>query len=112
VQSEAQIREDSKAAPSWYSAQKGLFSSEPHIVLQENFWSEEKRASTVRFSVIVNRGQDTSVAFYALSNEAYSENELVSLLESVGFVESLWFPSLTGDEIEEQCNIPVIVARK
>lgn len=74
VQSREQIRREGEKAPSWYTALSGLFSEAPHLVLQENFWDADAGASTTRFSII--DGRTGRVSTYALSNEAYRENEL------------------------------------
>ena len=45
IQSRELIQHDGEKGPSWYTAQSGLFSGEPHLVLQENFWDAEAGAS-------------------------------------------------------------------
>ena len=52
VQTPEQIQQGGEKTPIWYSAQSGLFSWAPHLVLQENFWHADARASTTRFSII------------------------------------------------------------
>ena len=94
--------------PSWYSAASGLFSAESHLVLQENFWHADSKASTVRFSVIDAR--TGAVAGYALSNEAYSEDELTAALRSAGFDDIAWYPALTGQAADDE-DSPVVVAQ-
>jgi SAM-dependent methyltransferase len=83
LQSAAQIQKGGESGPSWYSAPSGLFSYNPHLVLQENFWDAEAAASTNRFYVI--DAQTASVSGYALSNEAYTEEELDDALHTAGF---------------------------
>jgi hypothetical protein len=96
------------AGPSWYTAASGLFSSEPHLVLQENFWNSDSKTSTNRFQVIDAR--TGSVTSYALSNEAYSKDELAEGLRSAGFADVEWYPALTGQAADEE-DMPVVVAR-
>lgn len=110
LQSAAQIQKQGESGPSWYSAPSGLFSDEPHLVLQENFWDGEAAASTTRFSVIDAR--TASVSGYALSNEAYTEEELADALHTAGFREVQSFPSLTGLAVSEEADLPVVVARR
>ena len=88
LQSAAQVQKDGEKGPSWYSAPSGLFSDTPHLVLQENFWDAEEAASTTRFLVI--DAQTASVSGYALSNEAYTEEDrrvLEERLSELGYLE-------------------------
>ncbi|MCG6948519.1 MAG: hypothetical protein LJE93_06345, partial [Acidobacteria bacterium] len=110
LQSAAQIQRDGEAAPSWYSAPSGLFSGKPHLVLQENFWDAEAAASTFRWSVI--DAETASVSSFALSNEAYSEEELDDALRVAGFGEVQRFPSLSGRAVSGEADLPVVVARR
>jgi SAM-dependent methyltransferase len=109
VQSRQQIQQGGEKAPSWYSAQSGLFSGAPHIVLQENFWHADAGASTTRFSII--DGKTGAVSSYALSNEAYTEHELSDVLCLAGFKDVERFPSLNGKAVAREQDLPVIVAR-
>lgn len=110
VQAAEQIRRDSEAGPSWYSAPSALFSEKPHLVLQENFWNEELQASTSRFMVI--DAATGAVSQYALSNEAYSEREFKDLLYAAGFADVQRFPSLCGRRPAEEIDLPVLVASR
>lgn len=110
VQSREQIQKDGEHGPSWYSAPSGLFSGAPHLVLQENFWDAKARASTTRFLTI--DAQTGSVSSYALSNEAYTEQELTKALDEVGFENVERFPSLSGRAIAGDADLPVFVARR
>jgi SAM-dependent methyltransferase len=109
VQGRDQIQKGGEQAPGWYSAQSGLFSASPHLVLQENFWDADSGASTNRFLVI--EAQTGTVSSFALSNEAYTEQELTDALRHAGFKAVDWFPSLTGKEVAGDKDLPVIVAR-
>lgn len=110
LQSAAQIRKDGEKGPSWYTEPSGLFSDSPHLVLQENSWDAEAAASTTRFFVI--DAQTASVRGYALSNEAYTDDELDHALRSVGFSEIQRFPSLTGSAASEEVGLLVVLARR
>jgi len=109
IQTLEQIRQAGEAAPSWYTAQSGLFSGAPHLVLQENFWDEDAGASTSRFSII--DAQTGAVSSNALSNEAYTEHELKDAMQSAGFTDVERYPSLTGDAITGDEALSVVVAR-
>jgi hypothetical protein len=110
LQGAGQIRKGGEAGPSWYSAASGLFSAEPHLVLQESFWDPDARASTIRFMVI--DAATGAVSNYALSNEAYSQEEIDGVLRMAGFDEVTWFPSLGGQEPSGESDLPVVVARR
>ena len=110
VQSLELIRRGGEKAPSWYSTRSGLFSETPHLVLQENFWHADAGASTTRFSVIDARTGDVSC--YALSNEAYTEHQLTDALQSAGFRNVEMFPSLCGEVVDADHDLPVVVARR
>lgn len=109
-QSAELIRKAGEAGPSWYSTREGLFSAAPHLVLQENFWHAEARASTTRWLVIDAR--TGSVRSHALSNEAYTEEELAEALRSVGFQDVRGVTSLSGDATAGDEDLPVVVARR
>jgi len=110
VQVAETIREGGEAGPSWYSAPSGLFSDRPHVVLQENFWDARARASTTRFMVV--DAETGAVSSYALSNEAYTEEELDSFLLKAGFREVRRVPTLRGTTATVETDLPVVVARR
>jgi SAM-dependent methyltransferase len=110
VQSAEEIRSDAAVGPGWYSAPSGLFSERPHLVLREEFWNEETTTSTTRFMVI--DASTGGVTQYALSNEAYSDEEFDDLLRSAAFGEMRRYPSLRGDASSESSDLPVIVATR
>jgi len=110
LQAVEQIQKGGEAGPSWYSAASGLFSEKPHLVLQENFWDEQAAASTTRFMII--DASTGAVSSYALSNEAYTEEELDDALRTAGFGEVQSFPSLSGKAVSEEADLPIVVARR
>jgi len=57
----------------------------------------------VRFSVI--DAETASVSGYALSNEAYTEDELHDALHTAGFGEVQSFPSLTGSTVAGESDL-------
>ena len=108
LQDSEEIERRGRAAPSWYSAEAGLFSARPHLVLQESFWHADSRSSTVRFTVI--DATTSEVTNFALSNEAYSTEELTATLRSAGFRDVEWYPSLCGKPTDGEV-LPVVAAR-
>lgn len=110
LQSAEQIEAGGNAGPTWYSADAGLFSDRPHIVLQENSWDSDVSASTTRFMVIDAATGD--VSSFALSNEVYTDSELKMALKQSGFEELERHPSLSGQSVAEETDLPVVVARR
>lgn len=72
-------------APSWYATPSGLFSGQPHIVLEESFWDEERAIGTHRWFVIDSA--TGSVERYADAMQAYTDADYGTLLETAGFSE-------------------------
>ena len=83
---------------SWYTSQGGLFSEEPHIVLEEHFWDEESRAATNRMIVIEARTK--TVTCYAQSMQAYTDEEYRKVLEDAGFSDICFYPSLIYKKVD------------
>jgi len=94
-----QVERSGHAEPSWSSHRAGLFSAEPHLLLTESSWDPSTRTSTKRFFVI---NADTGkVTRHALSNEAYTMNEIDALLRDTGFEKIQHRPSLTGENRDD-----------
>ena len=104
------VQELGRKPASWYSAQSGLFSDQPHICLQENFWDETSRTTTIRYFVIDSASG--TVTPYAQTLQAYTDQEYRVLLTECGFNEIQFYPSLSGDEEDSQQGLVAIVARK
>jgi len=91
-----------QAAPSWYSTPSGLFSPEPHLVLEDHYWDNDQQTATTRIYIIdANSG---NVIRYAQTFQAYTHTDYQNLLIESGFDEIKFFPSLTGliDPTQEQ----------
>lgn len=106
----ATVRGDGDSHTSWYSSADGLFSERPHLCLTESFWDAEVRVSTQRFMII--DAATGEVERHAMSNEAYTDDELVALASRSGFEDVRLLPSLIGVDDESQSTNLVLVARK
>jgi SAM-dependent methyltransferase len=95
--------------PSWYSSERGLFAAEPYICLQESTWDPVKNAATIRYYIVDAATAD--VTRYAQSMQAYTNEEYRALLAQSGFVETRFFPSLTGTK-QMSSDFTVIVGQK
>jgi SAM-dependent methyltransferase len=104
------VKDEGEVGASWYSASEGLFSSRPHLCLTESFWNEEERASTRRFLIV--DAETSEVTRYAMSNEAYSDEEYEAMVRAAGFEDVELVPSLVGVEDESQRANLAVIARK
>ena len=95
---------------SWYSTEKGLFSDEPHLYLQENFWDAYYNVAIQRYYVI--NAATGKVAANSSSTQAYTNEEYRSLLAECGFGEVAFHPSLGESTDSLQGNLIVILSRK
>ncbi len=94
VQTEELLRSAGNAPATWHTSEKGLFSDRAHLVLHERFWDEASRCSTERWHIVDL--ESGAVTRQALSCEAYSIQELSSLLSDAGFGCVETFPILEG----------------
>jgi len=82
--------------PIWRTTRAGLFSDQPHLYLQENFWDDRTRTVTTRFWVV--DAATAEVERYALTTQAYTDAELEALLKEHGFHQVSFFPALAPKE--------------
>lgn len=98
-----------KEPPSWYSAKAGLFSDQPHLVMEEHFWDTTQLTATTRFYVI--NAFDATVTRYAMTTQGYTNENYSSLLQNAGFTDISTYPSLTGTDDPNQPHFVVLVAK-
>lgn len=67
----------------WYQAESGLFSDQPHICLMSSSWHEQDAAAHTRFTVICADTAEVSVHDNTL--RAYTSDEYRALLQEAGF---------------------------
>ncbi|MCP4644555.1 MAG: class I SAM-dependent methyltransferase [bacterium] len=99
------MRTQGEQGPSWYSAQEGLWSSEPHICLQENFWNEDQLVSTTRF-YILDAGTG-SVTEQTSTAQGYTDTQFAQMLTDSGLAKPVEHPSLTGnaEDASPHCRV-------
>ena len=97
-------------AAAWYTSQKGLFSDQPYLVLEESFWDANSQAATHRYFLV--DGASCNVTRYAASYQAYSNEAYRSLLEGQGFRNVQMIPSLVGTPDSFTQDFIVILAQK
>lgn len=83
VQIEEAVRKTGQAEKTWYSAERGLFSDEPHLCLIENYWIEQEAAALQCFFVIDVKSNE--FVSYRSTTRAWSDEELIGKLSSAGF---------------------------
>jgi len=94
----------------WSAEESGLFSDQPHLLLEESFWDGESQVATRRYFVV--DGALGNVTRYAASYQAYSEEAYCSLLVQHGFDKLALYPSLTGLVEGSSKDFFVILAEK
>ena len=104
------VKSFGEAAPSWYSSESMLFSDEPHLALMECFWIEENSVTINRYFIV--DAASGEVTLQASTMQAYTNEEYMSLLRDVGFREIEFYDSLTGDEVDRNEHLMVIVGKK
>ena len=110
VSTSESLEEIGKQGPSWYSASSGLFSEQPHLCLEENFWAAQESVLTVRHFVV--DAATSQVTQHVNNLQAYSDEQYHSLLTESGFVEIQFFLSQMSGADETQSDFFAIVARK
>ena len=96
--------------PGWYTAESGLWSSRPHLCLSESFWDAAQAAATERYFII--DGQTGAVMHCAATSQAYTDEQLHSMLAGCGFGEITFYPTLGEEPVEGQEELIAITARK
>lgn len=109
-QTEASIFQEGNSPRTWYSSPSGLFSDKPHICLMENFWDEANKTASIRYWII--NAATGQISRYSSSTQAYTQEELRSMLTACGFSQITFYPSLTGQVDEAQPDLFALTARK
>lgn len=103
------IEEIGRAAPTWFSAERSLFSDEPHICLKDAFWYASEMVAVERYAVIdINTN---NVTRYTSTTQAYSDQRYREMLQSSGFEDVQRYASLSGDTAEAEEGLHVLVGR-
>ena len=95
---------------SWYSAEKGLFSAEPHLYLQENFWDTNDHVTIQRYFII--EAATGQVTRHSASMQAYTDEEYRSLLAECGFGKVVFYSGLDGSTGHSESYLIAILAQK
>ncbi|MBI5880209.1 MAG: class I SAM-dependent methyltransferase [Chloroflexi bacterium] len=77
------LRQRGERPPSWFTAERGLFSDMPYLCLKESDWDAVRAIATERYFVI--DPTNASVTPYAVMTQAYQESDYRQLLSECGF---------------------------
>lgn len=94
----------------WRSAQRGLFSDRPHILMEENHWDQWNGHAITRYYVV--DAQTAQVTRYARTMQAYTLDGYKQLLSNAGFEKIELYPSLTGAVDAKDEGLLAIVAER
>ena len=95
VEDYSSVKNGGQAGTSWYSSANGLFSTEPHLFLEENFWDEESQTRIGRMYVV--DAKTGAVTLYSLSGQAYTDEDYTRLFEQQGFDQVQFLPTMGAD---------------
>ena len=87
-----------------------MFSDEPHLYLQENFWDTDENVAIERYFIIDATTGD--VVCHSSSTQAYTNQGYRSLLAECGFGEVLYFPSLGEGAYGPPSDLFAILSQK
>jgi len=97
-------------APSWHTAEAGLFSEQPHLWLQENAWNPTALTATTRFFVI--NAATGEVRQLTQTMQAYTDQEYRRMLEQTGFAAVEFLPSFGPSADQHRDNLMLLEARQ
>lgn len=104
------IRRHGERPARWSALLHGLFSDEPHLLLEEHFWDGTTATETVRYYVV--DASTARVTRHAASAQAYTDDEYRALLDQCGFEAPRMFPSLSGEERDASEELVVGLTRR
>lgn len=77
------IRANFESEPAWSAQASGLFSDQPHLLLEEGFWHDDVQMAVKRWYVIDTKSGD--VTLYSQTVVEHEREALVAIVESAGF---------------------------
>lgn len=104
------IKKIGNGGSSWYSAESGLFSPDPHLGLQENFWDGDAQTAATRYFII--DAASGAVTRHGASYQGYTDQQYESLLAETGFDDVSILSSLAGGKDADHLDLIAITARK
>ena len=96
--------------PGWYAAAGGLWSDRPHLCLQDNAWDADRGASVNRYALI--DAESGAITQHAMTTRACRDEEVIAMLQSCGFVDVVFYPSLLGRADADHVKFYALLACK
>ena len=106
----ASLQQLGQQGAAWHTLEQGLFSDRPHFVLFECFWNEAQTVAIERFYIVA--ADTCEVTQHSISTQAYTDEQYRVLLQTAGFTDITFYPSLIGQPDERQKHLIAIVAQK
>jgi SAM-dependent methyltransferase len=106
----AAVQRQGHQHPTWYTLEQGLFSDRPHLCLVESFWNEAQAVAIERYYVI--DAETNEVTPHSISTQAYTDEQYRDMLQTTGFADVTFYPSLIGQPDKRQPDFIAIVASK
>lgn len=100
------VRDRGISPPRWSAHSAGLFSDEPHLRLDQQFWLEQSHHAVGRHWIVDAESGETSR--YGWSMRAYTDDEYMALLTEAGLKLITRYENLTGDNMKSE--FPVLLA--
>lgn len=104
------VKKIGATGPSWFTAESGLFSDQPHVCLSENFWNEDSQTAIRRWFVCDKSSEN--IIRYSATYQAYTDSEYRALLEQASFHAIQFYPSLSTHTPESSPSLMAITARR
>ncbi len=77
------IKANGQTKPTWSTKTEGIFSPQPHIILNDYHWDEEKKTAVSQYYIL--DPVTATIETYANQLQAYTPEELTALLTETGF---------------------------
>jgi len=77
------IQKNFETPPNWSTHESGLFSDQPHMLLEEGFWHDDQQVAVKRWYVVDT--ETTEVTRYSQTVVEYTKSKLVDIVEAGGF---------------------------
>ena len=104
------IKKVGEAGQTWSSAESGLFSEKPHLVLQSGSWDGDSKRALNHFFIV--DAASSEVQCYTQRIQAYAEEDFTALFERCGFADVEVSSSLGGTDDTFHENLIVVSGRK
>ncbi len=102
------VRTIGTGAPTWWTADSGLFWEKPHLGLSESVWMPEQQVAVERW--FIADAESGEIRRFGATTQAYADDDYRSLLSASGFAAIEIHPALGG--VAEGSAFQAIVAMR